>query len=65
MTDLTSVTKGIKSHRFHEYTLNGYALDEPLCFSLLFSERSFDFQAESAQDCQDIVGRIQLLRESS
>jgi hypothetical protein len=64
MKDLNSILKGFKTHRFCSYLEKGYTLNESECFSLHFKERSFDFVAENAKDCDDIVGKIQLLRDS-
>lgn len=52
LKDLTRVTLGTKSHRLHQYALNGYSIDEKICFSMMFSERSYDFQTETAEECQ-------------
>lgn len=64
MKDLHSILKGLKTHRFHSYLEKGSALKEKECFSLYFKERSFDFVAENAQICDDIVEKIEMLMES-
>lgn len=47
MSEFVTLQKGLKSWRFGEYVKKGYHIDQSMCFSLTFKERSFDLLADS------------------
>lgn len=55
---LISADSGFRSTRLLKYLKDGYYLDERLCFTLIFHDRSFDFIAASQHMRDSIVTSI-------
>ena len=63
MQGYLGVTEGIKTERLQQYLQEEYTICDDNCFSLIFKERTFDFQTKNRTQRDKIVKEIRFLRE--